>query len=161
MLAVLTLVVMVIVAIIVVSLTIGLTFKQFMEVAVATATIGGAVIVLLGFYYKSKEKKIANSMDRVITVLDLMSENEELGCVWTEIEGTASERCEVGLRSRVSILKLLKEIDAALYSDRVDSSLHFIIPRLFRSPTILEEYNQNRYLFSLKFNNYVRSILGV
>lgn len=161
MLIVLAVVVVIIILIIVVSLTIGLTFKQFMEVAVATATIGGAIIVFLGFYYKNKEKKIANSMDRLITILDLMGQNEELGCVWTEIEGTATERCEVGLASRVSILKVLKEIDAALYSDRIDPSIHFVVPRLFKSPTIREEYFQNRYLFSMKFNQYVQKMLGL
>jgi hypothetical protein len=159
MLAVIGGIVIIIICIIVVSLCIGLTFKQFIEVAVATATIGGAIIVLIGFYYKSKEKKIESSMDRVITTLDLMSQTESLNCVWSEIEGTSSLPCVLDMKSRLIILRILKEMDAAIYTDRTDLSIDFIIERLFKSPTIKDEYMRNRYLFSLKFNNYVQRVL--
>jgi hypothetical protein len=160
MLMVLTVIVVLIVVIIVVSLCIGLTFKQFIEVAVATASIGAAIIVLIGFYYKSKEKKISNSMDRVTTMLDIMGSSDELACLWSEIEGTATAKCPISLRGRVQLVKVLKEMDAALYSERVDPSIDFIIARLFKSETIRTEYYKNRILFSLKFNNYIQTMLS-
>lgn len=143
-------IVVVVIIVITVSLLVGMSFKSFIEITVATATIAGVILAGISFYYKGKEKKVCNSMDRVIDVLGLMRNIHQ--CVWS------NHLCSIDTPTEMDILSILKNLDASLYSERNDISIHFIIDKILSSPTVRDVWNRNKVLFSTNFNEYVSRV---
>lgn len=156
MLVLVIIVIIAVVVIMVVSLLSGMSFKSFIEVGVAVATIAGVIMAGISFYYKGKERKIASSMDRILTILSMISRDDEIRCIWTEMYDT---NCTLSSKGRLEILCILKNLDASLYTESTDESIHFIIDRLLSSHIIQDIWNENRFLFSTKFNKYVAKIV--
>lgn len=83
-----------------------------------------------------------------------MSNDPDVRCIWDEMNGIS--QCILTPKIEIEVLQILKNLDASIYSDRIDESLYFIIDKIFSSQTVRDIWSRNKYMFSTKFNVYAR-----
>lgn len=140
------------VIVIAVGLTIALIMelppKVFIEVAVAIIGIGTSVIAVIEYFYRTKDKQVKFSQDKVADVLAGLDP-----CILDEMNGGSC-----GNVSDKDVIAALVQLDGSLASDRYNIYIPLLIRDLWKSETIRTVWERNKIWFSYALNNYAESL---